>query len=121
MNTKGKTLLAYLDILPPIICRMLARERQRPLTAREIAERSGLAIKTVRHVSKLKSWANVQVRIADAFRTACGVTPLTHHKQLFYLRRVTTKAKKPLGHLDKLHVRAKWMLNKALKEMEVTQ
>lgn len=104
MRHAYKSLLAMLDRLPPNICRLVARDHRRPLTNHQLAERSGLSIKKIVHISRQKSWTNVPVGQVDQFRTACGVTMQNLAAQLYYLRRTfdETATIKPLAHLDKL-------------------
>lgn len=63
---------------PPVICRLLARERTptggvRPLTAVAIATRSGLSVMDVNSLSWLGSWDNVPFHLIRPFMEACGV------------------------------------------------
>lgn len=116
MRRAYTSLLAGLDRLPPNICRLIARDRRRPLTNDELAARSGLPVKRVVFIAKLKSWARVPVGQVDAFRSACGITPQNQSRHLFYLQRtfndrVTIRA---LAHLDKLPARKAKRLLKLL-------
>jgi hypothetical protein len=114
-----KSILDYLDRIPPFMCRLIARKDGGiPMTTQEIVERSGLNVKTVNRLSKSRTFAEVTVRAADAFRVACGITPRNHAEQLRYIR-ATSKSGKPLRHVDKLPRRTKRLLA-AVIERSVT-
>jgi hypothetical protein len=76
---KPKKYSEYMAVFPPAICRLLARtdshrgNSQRPLTDREIADRSGLSLDTVRMYSWAKSWDNIPAPSMDRFSKGCGV------------------------------------------------
>lgn len=62
---------------PPIVCRLLARQGRRgyaiPLTDRQIAQRSGLAVSDVKALSWKTTWNDVTVSTMFSFSKACGV------------------------------------------------
>lgn len=63
------------DRFSPILCRLLAHRGNRPLTAEEISQVSGLSFWTVETLSMSTSWAGVPVETFRAFTDGCGVDP----------------------------------------------
>jgi hypothetical protein len=65
----------YLDTFPPILIRLLARDRykRQPLGAEEIVARSGLSWVEVERLSWATSWKDVDVLSMRKFLTACNV------------------------------------------------
>jgi hypothetical protein len=87
----------YMAIFPPAVCRLLARSENsrgqsvRPLTDREIADRSGLGLDEVRALAWAKSWNNVPAPTMVAFSKACGLDfddRQTMRKHLRWLKRM---------------------------------
>lgn len=68
-----------MQIFPPAVCRLLARtpksrgQSQRPLTDREIADRSGLGVDIVRSLSWAGDWNNVPAPMMVRFVKGCGL------------------------------------------------
>lgn len=61
-------------LLPPVAVRLLARQRWgRPLTSREIADKSGLTVGQVEFVSERTSWDGVEVAVFRRFTSGCGL------------------------------------------------
>lgn len=125
IKTQGKSLLEYLDQLPPYLCRMLARrmgkgKKRVPMTTAEIVEASGLDKKTVLDISGRETWAEVFVSTADAFRKGCGITPSNQGRQLMYLAR-TRQTANPFAHLDKLHYKQRRMIQRKLNALHVNK
>jgi hypothetical protein len=74
---KPLTLPQKLDRFPPVVIRLLARERRpdgsvRALTTFDIATRSGLTRSEVAHLSRLTSWGDVSIEVMLAFVKGCG-------------------------------------------------
>jgi len=69
----------HMATFSPCACRLLARtdnargNAQRPLTDREIADRSGLALDEVRSLTWAKTWDNVPAPKMIAFSRGCGL------------------------------------------------
>lgn len=96
------TLLEMVDLLPPKVCRLIARRldhTRTPYTLTELAQRSGLSVKRIRWILRRDSFAAVPIGEVDAFRSACGITPRNQWKHECYLRRTYSEPKRPLGHL----------------------
>lgn len=95
-HPQHNTLLGYLDRLKPFVCRILARKGpkrwQVPSSTNDISKESGLDRKCVIRISKLETWAGVPVRIVDAFRAACGITPQNERLHVAYLKAQRKKA-----------------------------
>jgi hypothetical protein len=79
----------------------MARHRNRRLTVEEIANGSGLSVRSVIRISKLKSWDGVRVGVAAKYMAACGVDPF-HTKRLKEYLRVHGA---DLPHVDSPRVR----------------
>jgi hypothetical protein len=68
-----------LQEFPPIVCRLMARDlramgnRQRPLTDKEIARRSGLTEPEVVFISAQHTWEEISVGKMMAFTRGCGI------------------------------------------------
>lgn len=111
-----QTYLQQIDRLPPRVCRLLARRKggggtnRLPLTARDIAQASGLSVERVARISRLKSFASVPIAEADAFRRGCGITRENERRHVYYLRRTRLWSKKPLAHLDNMTPKQKRQL-----------
>lgn len=80
-------LLRQLDLIPPCIARLCARDGLRMVSLRAIHLRSGLDMDKVIWISRQGSWKKVTVEDAMLFAMACGIDPLRPRKKLFYLRR----------------------------------
>ena len=78
------TVLEFLDRCPPWLCRLLARERRKALTKREIAARSGLSPGMISKLSKLRSFGGVDVDVASRYMKACNIDPfhMRVHRQM---------------------------------------
>ncbi len=81
-------MLSPLEIMPPPICRLLARKGQgqgtRLLTDTEVAEGSGLNRQHVTHISRLESWDTVAVGHIRQFLHGCRLgrkSQIWHRKQ----------------------------------------
>lgn len=83
------TLFEKLDLLPPCVCRLLARRAngRQGLSHQEIAQASGLSVSTVAKLSFQTEWGTVTIDVAKRFSLACGVNHLNASGQLDYLRR----------------------------------
>lgn len=117
MTKLKPTLLESLDEMSPKLTRFIARRGWRkPFTNEEIAKASGLTAKRVSRISCLETWASLTVSEVDAFRSACGVTPLNIKWHRAYLRRALNgNTKQPLAHLDERKARTKFF-SKLLKD-----
>lgn len=93
-----KTYLSIVDEFPPALCRLVARNRRRGLTDKELAAKVGWSIQKTVHVASAGSWASISVGDMASFMTACGVTPSTIRQQRRYLKRTMGSAD-PLHHL----------------------
>ena len=104
-----KSIFDQLQILSPLACRMLARERikngirMRALTNQEIADRSGLPIARIRWLVGRTSWESVQITPPDlaAYLAGCGITQKNMSAQIRYLVRSSRKSP-PMPHLSDL-------------------
>jgi hypothetical protein len=81
------SLVTKLDKLPPNLVRVLARDGRRSLSNKDISSRSGLTVKRVGQISRMKSWGGLQVSEAAAFTEACGVDLINQSKTRKYLMR----------------------------------
>lgn len=83
------TILDIAEKFPPCVCRYLARKNHghKPMTVRDIAEKSGLGKSTVAKLSLLRTWKGVSIDTVVSFSLACGVDLLNPHKVTEYLRR----------------------------------
>lgn len=88
-------LLAFLDEFPPVAVRLAARDRTRPLTNADIAERCGLSRNTVNSVSRKRTWAGVSVGVASLFCAGCMVDIVRRRRLREFLKR------RKLHHLSK--------------------
>lgn len=80
-------LVKQLDRLPPYLCRVLARKDRKALTNAEVSRISGLTVKRVGEISRLKSWGSVPLSHISAFTRACGVDLLNQSNVRKYLMR----------------------------------
>lgn len=89
---------ATLDRIPPLLCRMAARDklhRGRRLSLMEISQASGLSYGAVRRLSHKRTWSNVPPEIIDRFAGACAVNLLHPKRTIQYLERAL---KSPNGY-----------------------
>jgi len=85
---QADTYLKQLDELPPFKCWMLARKGGgKPITQIEIARTTKWTLAKVEKMCGLKTWAEVTVEDADAFRLACGVSRSSERRHRYYLKR----------------------------------
>lgn len=96
MNSPLKKLL---DEFPPCLCRILAKDSNRPRTAQRIAELSGLSIEVVKRVSLLPGWGDTPTSTTLSFMGGCGVNPLKARR----LRSLVRRGR--YGHLSNLSPR----------------
>ena len=75
------------DRLPPYLCRVLARKDRKALTNSEVSRISGLTVKRVGEIARLKSWGSVPLSQISAFSRACGVDLLNQSNVRKYLMR----------------------------------
>ena len=81
------TLLNKINKLPPNLVRVLARDGRDAMTNKEISDKSGIPVKRVGQISRMKSWDSIQVSEAAAFADACGVDLVNQAKTRKYLMR----------------------------------
>ena len=81
------SLVTKLDKLPPNLVRVLARNGRRSLSNRDIAAESGLTVKRIGQISRMRSWGGLQISEAAAFAEACGVDLINQAKTRKYLMR----------------------------------
>ena len=86
--THPTQLIAFLDSFPPVLCRVVARQGHgnRPMTIRQIAERSGLPKSTVAELSRKRTFADVPLRVIQAFCDGCGVNHFRLKEHRAFLR-----------------------------------
>lgn len=70
------------EVTPPILCRILARKAngRRPMTIRDIAEKSGLRKSKVALIAVKESWSGIAIDDVVKFAAGCGVD-LTNTKR----------------------------------------
>lgn len=95
------TILSRANLVRPVDARLFARENGMALSSRQLAKRSGLAVKTINKLSRLKSWDAVQVGMADRFLEACGVTDRNRWRVKHWIAR-SVRCKKGFKHVRKL-------------------
>jgi len=81
------SLVTKLDKLPPNLVRVLARDGRRSLSNKSIAAKSGLTVKRIGQISRMRSWGGLQISEAAAFAEACGVDLVNQAKTRKYLMR----------------------------------
>ena len=81
------SLVTKLDKLPPNLVRVLARDGRRSLSNKSIAAKSGLTVKRIGQISRMRSWGGLQISEAAAFAEACGVDLINQAKTRKYLMR----------------------------------
>lgn len=94
---ESMSLITHLDRLPPAVCLALARAGKRTLTLPEVAEKSGVPLRTLARIASRHTWAGVKLRTLDAIATACGVDLLNQSKDRERLRRSVIGRRDPLG------------------------
>ena len=70
-----RTFWHLVEVFPPILVRLLARDRyrRRPLSDDEIASRASMSLLEVRRLSWSTSWENVDVITMRKFASACNL------------------------------------------------
>ena len=87
MGKSSLNFVKYFDRLPPYLCRVLARKGGMALTNQDISAISGLTVKRVGEISKLRSWGSVPLAQINAFARACGVDLINQSSVRKYLKR----------------------------------
>lgn len=82
------TLLEKLNKFPPILCRAVARKNRgrEPMSLRDIADQSGLALSTVCELSQRRTWTNATLETIQKFSAACGVDLLHPRRHLYFIK-----------------------------------
>lgn len=80
-------LIEKLNKLPPNLVRVLARVGSRSLSNKDISLKSGLTVKRVGQISRMRSWVTCTVAEADSFSAACGVDLVNQSNTRKYLMR----------------------------------
>lgn len=91
MTRHSETRNPYLDQLdefPPWLCRVIARRNGHPLSNTEIAEVSGLSLRSIARISPQLSWDGVTCGARCRFLLGCNINPnhLKEHRR--YLKRL---------------------------------
>lgn len=73
MASKPKTLLEFLDMMPPCLVRAMAMKAGRLKTNEEVVVDSGLSTRTMQRIIKSKSWAEIRVGTISKFLKGCSV------------------------------------------------
>lgn len=87
MADASKNQSSWCDRLSPRLVRLIARNGRKPMTHRQIVERSGLSNGTVVRLSKLENWDTVTVGARRKFLAACRVSKNNLWRHLQFLRR----------------------------------
>lgn len=87
MNLGNTSLLDKLDRLPPILCRLLAKENGKLMSDVRLSKLTGWGLSKLRRVYRQTTWGNVTVEDADVFLTACGCSWSSQRRQLWHLSR----------------------------------
>lgn len=80
-------LIKKLNQLPPNLVRVLARAGSRSLSNKDISRKSGLTVKRVGQISRMRSWVTCTVAEVDSFSAACGVDLINQSNTRKYLMR----------------------------------
>lgn len=107
---------------PPYMVRLLARkrsskERKVPISGSEIASGSGISLRRVDEISRMKSWDNLRVGEASAFIVACGMSVRSLFRDREYIKKsVAGRTDTMFAHIDSLPDAEKALLNKIMHE-----
>lgn len=97
-----KRLLKWLDRVPPAMCRMMAVKMQRgrlpdrirrqsvrvrSIPLRKLVEDSGISRRNFIRISRMTTWSDVKVSVAEAFSKACGVDLMHENPTSDFLKR----------------------------------
>jgi hypothetical protein len=95
------TLLSILNEFPPPVVRMSARSgRGKPMTLKEIANKSGLPVGVVSWISQQPEWADEPIWVVDDFLRGCGYEFSDLSKLRKYIRRTSKSKDRPFSHLS---------------------
>lgn len=98
----------FFNQCPPNLCRVLAiRKGGFPMTNMEISRLSGLCERTIRTISKKRTWTDIPLWQMEAFSAACGIDimrPKTSAYRKFRrsklaIRRMTPRQRMQAGRL----------------------
>ena len=112
MKRTETSYLGWLDRMPPIMCRMIARKTEGgrivPITLQEIAAATGMKLGSVERLAKRFTWEGVPIERIDSFRAACGIFPANERRQRAYFKRTYQNSSVPLRHLyeGRIHKKA---------------
>lgn len=107
------TILQKLERIPPFVCRLIARENHgnRGLTHADLAQRSGLAVSTIKSFSFATTFRGRDIEKCQAFALACGVNHLAAERQIeFIKRRRWVHVERATGNQARMYQRLKRLL-----------
>lgn len=83
------SLLAKADLLPPCICRLIARKNKgrQGRTNEDIARESGLSLSLIKDYCFRTTWKGLPIDSVDAFARGCGINLMKMERDLEFLRR----------------------------------
>jgi hypothetical protein len=89
-----------MNALPPFICYTYASDpKHGGFGTRQLAERSGLSLRTVERLCGYISWGKVKNEVESKLFVACDIDPKKPSIVFRYFRE-TMKSKTPLAHLS---------------------
>lgn len=82
-------ILEKINRFPPFLVRAVARKNRGRdyMTLADIAEKSGLPVKTIQRISKKARWDDIPLAVADKFALACGVDLLRIRRHVEFMKR----------------------------------
>lgn len=95
------TVQRWLEMFPPYLVRIVARNRRKrrvPIPRKEIAARAGKTEEWVDHISSQRDWSQIQWGDIMAFLVGCGFDLKKCNLERFYLMRTQMK----MTHIDGL-------------------
>lgn len=100
MSKNPKTVVEWLDQIPPMIAfRTAKRGRRRHIPFKDIVKQSGLPMTTFCRIAQKTSWADVKPRLIDAFCRACNLDFMRLSAKRRFLKE-TIKGQRPFSHLS---------------------
>lgn len=96
LSARKKGLVAYLDLLPPPLARILALKPVRRgarqtfdiMTNLDIHKRSGIPLRTIVRIGQKSSFSGVKPELIDRFMFGCGINVMYLNQHIHRLKRI---------------------------------
>lgn len=96
LSARKKGLVAYLDLLPPPLARIMALKPVRKgdrqtfdiMTNEDIHRRSGIPLRTLIRINQKASFKDVKPELIDRYLFGCNINPMELNQHIHRLKRI---------------------------------